>query len=118
MNINLLLMGLLNDSREHHHIVTRREQHMFKNKSEAEVDRPESMSAAFMKRQTKDLKCLEDCTEGCLALLSSFPNQKGGICPMWKILDFSVSPPCHQPGHGCPCTVLQLQVHRARLCEE
>lgn len=50
MNVELLLLGLLNDSREHHQIVTRREQHMFKNKSEAEVDRPDSISAAFMKR--------------------------------------------------------------------
>lgn len=46
MNAELLFLGMLNDSREYHHIVTRREQ-MFKNNSEAEVDRPESISAPF-----------------------------------------------------------------------
>lgn len=50
VNVELLLLGMVNDSREHHHIVTRREQEMFKNNSEAEVDKPESISAAFMKR--------------------------------------------------------------------
>lgn len=50
VNAKLLLLGMVNDSREHHHIVTRREQEMFKNNLEAAVDRPESISAAFMKR--------------------------------------------------------------------
>lgn len=46
MDTELLLLGMVDDSREYHHIVTRREQ-MFKNNSEAEVDRPESISAPF-----------------------------------------------------------------------
>lgn len=50
VNVELLLLGMVHDSREDHHIVTRREQEMFKNNSEAEVDKPESISAAFMKR--------------------------------------------------------------------